>query len=117
MRGARVIGVAAGTAVVACLLILAVAPLAVANEVVQWNETTMKVIEAKAEGTPLRKAAGRPKPGTNVSDLVARLRESLAAAERGGAATRASAPAKPPAASAKRRVTRRAATKPRKRVA
>jgi hypothetical protein len=49
MHWARVIGVAAGTVVVACLSILAVAPLAVANEVVQWNETTMKVIEANGQ--------------------------------------------------------------------
>ena len=49
MRGARVISVAAGTVVMAGLLILAVAPLAVANEVVQWNETTMKLIEANGQ--------------------------------------------------------------------
>ena len=49
MHWARVIGVAAGTVMVACLSILAVAPLAVANEVVQWNETTMKVIEANGQ--------------------------------------------------------------------
>jgi hypothetical protein len=49
MRGARVIGVAVATAVVACLLSVAVAPPAGANEVVQWNETTMKFIEANGQ--------------------------------------------------------------------
>ncbi|MDP9144991.1 MAG: vanadium-dependent haloperoxidase [Actinomycetota bacterium] len=49
MRGARVIGVAVATAVVACLLSLALAPPAAANEVVQWNETTMKFIEANGQ--------------------------------------------------------------------
>lgn len=45
----------------------------------------MKVIEAKAEGAPVKKKAGKAAPATNVSDLVARLRESLAAAGQGGA--------------------------------
>ena len=49
MRGARVIGVAVATAVVACLLSLVLAPPAGANEVVQWNETTMKFIEANGQ--------------------------------------------------------------------
>ena len=49
MRGARVIGVAVATAVVACLLSLALAPPAGANEVGQWNETTMKFIEANGQ--------------------------------------------------------------------
>ena len=78
----------------------------------------MKVIEAKAEGAPVRKTAGRPQAGTNVSDLVARLRESLAAAERGGGtAKRATAGAKRQVTPAKRHVSKRAAAKPRKRVA
>jgi Vanadium chloroperoxidase N-terminal domain len=49
MRGARVIGAAVATVVVACLLSLALTPPAAANEVVQWNETTMKVIEANGQ--------------------------------------------------------------------
>jgi hypothetical protein len=48
MRGARVIGVAVATAV-ACLLSLALGPPAAANEVVLWNETTMKFIEANGQ--------------------------------------------------------------------
>src|SRR4029453_3675061 len=46
--GARVIGAGVATAVVACLLGLAIAQPA-ANEVVQWNETTMKFIEANGQ--------------------------------------------------------------------
>src|SRR5678816_2215392 len=49
MRGARVIGLAVATAVVACLLGLPLTPPAGANEVVQWNETTMKFIEANGQ--------------------------------------------------------------------
>src|SRR6186713_136179 len=49
MRGARVIGVAVATAVVACLVSVALAPPAGANEVVLWNETTMKFIEANGQ--------------------------------------------------------------------
>jgi hypothetical protein len=49
MRGARVIGVAVATAVVACLLSLSLTPPAAANEVVQWNETTMKFIDANGQ--------------------------------------------------------------------
>src|SRR6266511_1789080 len=49
MRGARVIGVAVATAVVTCLLSLAFASPAGANEVVQWNETTMKFIGANGQ--------------------------------------------------------------------
>jgi hypothetical protein len=49
MRGARVIGVAVATTVVACLLSLILAPPAAAHEVVQWNETTMKFIEANGQ--------------------------------------------------------------------
>src|SRR6266545_3866374 len=48
-RGARVIGAGVATAVVACLLGLALAPPAGANEVVQWNETTMKFIAANGQ--------------------------------------------------------------------
>ena len=47
-RGARVIGASVATAVVACFLGLALAQPA-ANEVVQWNETTMKLIEANGQ--------------------------------------------------------------------
>src|SRR5258705_3587689 len=47
-RGARVSGASVATAVVACFLGLALAQPA-ANEVVQWNETTMKLIEANGQ--------------------------------------------------------------------
>jgi len=49
MHGARVIGLAITTAVAACLLGLTLAHPAAANEVVQWNETTMKLIEANGQ--------------------------------------------------------------------
>ena len=52
MRGVRVIGIAVATAVVACLVSLALPPPAAANEVVQWNETTMKLIEANGQIAP-----------------------------------------------------------------
>ncbi len=90
----------------------------------------MKVIEAKADGAPVKKAAGKPKPVTNVTDLVARLRASLAAASaegnnRGGRdGGKTTATRKPGAkrAVAKKRAApaaaaRTAAVKPRKRVA
>ncbi|MCC6989151.1 MAG: Ku protein [Acidobacteria bacterium] len=77
----------------------------------------MKVIEAKAEGAPVKAPKGKPAAPTNVSDLVARLRASLeAAGQSGGGKT----------PERKRAVTRRkparstrktAAAKPRKRVA
>src|SRR5712691_7334534 len=52
-RGARVYGIAVATAgAVACLLSLALAQ-PVANEVVQWNETTMKFIEANGQVAPV----------------------------------------------------------------
>ena len=51
MRGARVIGLAVATAVAACLVGLTLAPPAAANEVVQWNETTMKAIEANGQAS------------------------------------------------------------------
>jgi DNA end-binding protein Ku len=44
----------------------------------------MKVIEAKAAGTPTRPKKGTPVRSTPVSDLVARLRESLTLAQRDG---------------------------------
>ncbi len=49
MHGARVIGVAVATAVVVSIVSFALAPPASANEVVQWNETTMKAIEANGQ--------------------------------------------------------------------
>ncbi len=58
----------------------------------------MKVIEAKAEGAPVKKAAGKPKPVTNVTDLVARLRASLAAAGQDGHGSARKAAAKKTAA-------------------
>src|SRR5216683_2394504 len=48
-RGARIFGIAVASAgVVACLLSLALAQPA-ANEVLQWNETTIKAIEANGQ--------------------------------------------------------------------
>ena len=49
MRGDRIIGVVVATAVVAYLVSLALAPPAAANEVVEWNATTMKAIEANGQ--------------------------------------------------------------------
>jgi hypothetical protein len=58
-RGARVFGLAVATlGAVACLLSLALAQ-PVANEVVQWNETTMKFIEANGQAPPCRRAPSR----------------------------------------------------------
>ena len=51
MRMARIIGLAVPTALVAGLLSLALAPAAAANEVVQWNETTKKFIDANGQNT------------------------------------------------------------------
>jgi hypothetical protein len=48
-RGARVIGAGVVTAVVACLLSITPVPSAAANEVTEWNETTMKFIEANGQ--------------------------------------------------------------------
>jgi DNA end-binding protein Ku len=58
----------------------------------------MKVIEAKAAGTPAGRKKVAPARSTPVSDLVARLRESLTIAQREGRAGR-----RPPATAAKRR--------------
>lgn len=75
----------------------------------------MKVIEAKAGGAPVKAPTGKAAPPTNVSDLVARLRASLAAAVQGGAK------AAPKRAAAKKSTARpvraAAAAMPRKRVA
>lgn len=68
----------------------------------------MKVIEAKAEGAPVKKKAGKAAPATNVSDLVARLRQSLAAAGQGGT-TRKTASRKKPRAAGTARPRRRVA--------
>ena len=61
----------------------------------------MKVIEAKAEGEAVRVPKAKPVESTKVVDLVARLRESLAAAGKKGK----------PAAKARRGATSRRATK------
>jgi DNA end-binding protein Ku len=58
----------------------------------------MKVIEAKAAGTPAGRKKVAPARSTPVSDLVARLRESHTIAQREGRAGR-----RPPATAAKRR--------------
>ena len=49
----------------------------------------IKVIEAKAEGESVRAPKVRPAQSTKVVDLVARLRESLAAAKTGTASKKA----------------------------
>ena len=51
MRMARIIGLAVPTALVVGLLSLALAPAAAANEVVQWNETAKKFMEANGQNT------------------------------------------------------------------
>ena len=51
MRLARIIGFAVPTALVAGLLSLALAPVAAANEVVQWNETAKKFMGANGQNT------------------------------------------------------------------
>jgi DNA end-binding protein Ku len=48
----------------------------------------MKVIEAKAEGKPARRQAGKAPARTNVVDLMDRLRESLAATRKGASAAK-----------------------------
>jgi DNA end-binding protein Ku len=50
----------------------------------------MKVIKAKAAGKKMPAVSGKPTPPTKVVDLMARLRESLAAAEKGSASRRSS---------------------------
>jgi DNA end-binding protein Ku len=44
----------------------------------RYREDLMKLIEAKAEGRRVTRAAGRPRPATNVVDLSRVLEESLA---------------------------------------
>ena len=53
----------------------------------------MKVIKAKAAGKKLAQVSGKPTPPTKVVDLVARLKESLAAAHRKARPSRAARPA------------------------
>jgi DNA end-binding protein Ku len=50
----------------------------------------MKVIKAKAAGKKMPAVSGKPTPPTKVVDLVARLKESLAAAQRAPRASRSS---------------------------
>ena len=50
----------------------------------------MKVIKAKAAGKKMPAVSGKPTPPTKVVDLMARLKESLAAAQQGSRAARAS---------------------------
>jgi DNA end-binding protein Ku len=64
----------------------------------------MKVIEAKAAGTPPGRKKVAPARSTPVSDLVARLRESLTMAQREGRGVRRPPP---PASTAKRRSSSR----------
>lgn len=65
----------------------------------------MKVIEAKAAGAPVRVKKGAPTRSTPVSDLVARLRESLTLAQREG--PEAARSPRRPAVAPKRRTARR----------
>jgi non-homologous end joining protein Ku len=53
----------------------------------------IKVIKAKAAGKKLPQVSGKPTPPTKVVDLVARLKESLAAAHRKARPSRAARPA------------------------
>jgi hypothetical protein len=48
----------------------------------------MKVIKAKAAGKKMPAVSGKPTPPTKVVDLVARLKESLAAAQRASRSSR-----------------------------
>ena len=48
-RGARVIGTAVSAAMVTCLLGFRCAPPAAANEVIQWNDTALKIIDANGQ--------------------------------------------------------------------
>lgn len=57
----------------------------------------MKVIKAKAAGKKLPHVSGKPTPPTKVVDLVARLKESLAAAQREARPSRSSRPSRPAA--------------------
>ena len=50
-RRTQVIGAGVATAVIAWLLSVAFAPPVTANEVVQWNDTAMKVIEANGQAS------------------------------------------------------------------
>jgi DNA end-binding protein Ku len=50
----------------------------------------MKVIKAKAAGKKMPAVSGKPTPPTKVVDLMARLKESLAAAQKGSRPARAS---------------------------
>ena len=59
MRMARIIGLAVPTALVAGLLSLALATPATANEVVQWNETAKKFIDANGQNTSCQPAPSR----------------------------------------------------------
>jgi DNA end-binding protein Ku len=52
----------------------------------------MKVIKAKAAGKKLPAVSGKPTPPTKVVDLMARLKESLAAAQQGSRRGRSSRP-------------------------
>jgi len=53
----------------------------------------IKVIKAKAAGKKLPQVSGKPTPPTKVVDLVARLKESLAAAHPKARPSRAARPA------------------------
>ena len=52
----------------------------------------MKVIKAKAAGKKMPAVSGKPTPPTKVVDLVARLKESLAAAQRASRSSRSTRP-------------------------
>jgi DNA end-binding protein Ku len=62
----------------------------------------MKVIKAKAAGKKMPAVSEKPTPPTKVVDLVTRLKESLAAAQRESRSSRASRARTPRAAARKR---------------
>lgn len=74
----------------------------------------MKVIKAKAKGKKMPAMSEKPTPPTKVVDLVARLRESLAAAQRESRPTRS---ARPSSRTAARSTTRRRVSGARKKSA
>ena len=53
----------------------------------------IKVIKAKAAGKKLPQVSGKPTPPTKVVDLVTRLKESLAAAQRHAKPSKGARPA------------------------
>jgi DNA end-binding protein Ku len=65
----------------------------------------MKVIKAKTAGKKLPHVSGKPTPPTKVVDLVTRLKESLAAAQRETRPSRAARAARAARPAARKRAT------------